>query len=163
MPVTLKDCERITNRRKTRLSNNGIYSPEMCEEVHNLALLGLSLNQIAGVIGVDDKTISVWMRTYPEFAAAITEGRDVADGEVVRSLWERATGSKVIEQHVFYDEKRGTTIIEQTIKEYPPESGACMQWLKNRQPKLWRDRQHDALTEDGININIIELKGKEQS
>ena len=36
-----------------------------------------------------------------------------------------------------------------------------MSWLKNRQPKLWRERQYDPLTEEGINVSINVVQGRD--
>jgi hypothetical protein len=38
------------------------------------------------------------------------------------------------------DGKIKTERAERTVKEVPPESTACIFWLKNRQPTKWRDK-----------------------
>lgn len=153
----------LSNRHKLRTQrhHNELYTDELGEEIHNLALLGLSLEQIAGAIGVTDDIITKWALNNEDVMGHLTEGRDMADGRVARSLWERATGCKVLEEEHILDPKTGQVHKLTKVKEFPPDAGACMQWLKNRQPKLWRDRQYDPITEDGIKITITELQSKE--
>lgn len=160
---TRENKELLSNRHKLRRErhHNEVYTDEIGEEIHNLALLGLSLEQIAGAIGVGADIVTRWTLTHDGVMEHLTEGREMADGRVARSLWERATGCKVLEEEHILDPRTGEIHKVTKIKEYPPDAGACMSWLKNRQPKLWRDRQYDPITEDGIKITITELQGKE--
>jgi hypothetical protein len=38
--------------------------------------------------------------------------------------------------------------VEETERELAPDVTACIFWLKNRQPQLWRDRQDVAISEE---------------
>ncbi|GAB7207355.1 hypothetical protein OS21_38510 [Dickeya oryzae] len=42
----------------------------------------------------------------------------------------------------------GEIVITPTIKRYPPDTTAAIFWLKNRQPKIWRDKQDINHTSD---------------
>jgi hypothetical protein len=34
----------------------------------------------------------------------------------------------------------------ETMRHYPPDTTACIFWLKNRRPDLWRDKVHNEHT-----------------
>ena len=52
-----------------------------------------------------------------------------------------ATGYWHPEEKVFC--RNGQIIRVKTIKYYPPDTAACIFWLKNRRPNLWSDRVRD--------------------
>jgi hypothetical protein len=55
-------------------------------------MLGATAEELAGFFGVTRGTISNWIPTIPEFAAALREGRDLADAKIARGLFARAVG-----------------------------------------------------------------------
>lgn len=129
-----------------------IFEPSHCQLAANLANLGLPDVRIAEVFGISHDTIEKWQRDFPEFAVAIKSGRVPADGDVARSLYERALGFKFKTQEpiklkeTHYDnngrkisEKERVEVIE-VEKAVPADTVACIFWLKNRQRSLWRDR-----------------------
>lgn len=116
------------------------YDPKYAAQARKICmLLGATDEQLAEVFGVSVATIYNWKLDYPEFLEAIKEGKVSADAEVAVSLHHRATGYS----HPEVDIKVVEGQIVQTVitKHYPPDTGAAMAWLKNRQPKVWRDRQ----------------------
>jgi len=43
------------------------------------------------------------------------------------------------------------------VKQYPPDPTSAIFWLKNRQPKIWRDKQEEETTPDqNITINLVD-------
>jgi hypothetical protein len=66
--------------------------PGYCELAHNYCLLGATAEELAGFFGVTRGTISNWIPTIPEFAAALREGRDLADAKIARGLFACAVG-----------------------------------------------------------------------
>ena len=70
-----------------------IYKPECCELAHNYCLLGATNEVLGDFFGVTSRTVDNWIATHPEFADAVKRGRAVADGVIVRALFERAKGS----------------------------------------------------------------------
>lgn len=127
------------------------YKPEYIEQVYKLALLGLKDTEIAKFFGVSEKTLNTWKIFHPEFLQSLKKGKLDADGEVVKSLYNRALGSKVTIQqaikvkNVQYEngkkvsEDEDVKIVE-VIQEVPPDTTACIFWLKNRCPAQWRDK-----------------------
>ena len=53
-------------------------------------------------------------------------------------LCSRATGYEHPEDDI--KAVNGEIVITPTIKRYPPDPTSMIFWLKNRQPKLWRDK-----------------------
>jgi len=114
------------------------YDAELAEHARNLSLLGYTNDDIAGVFGIDTKTLLKWMDRYPEFRKAIWEGRDVADGKVAASLFMSATGYSVRQYRHFV--VNGEVVEVPYIQNYPPNNGAAALILSNRQKARWRAR-----------------------
>jgi len=101
-------------------------------------MLGATDVELAAMIGIGLKTLSRWKNSYPEFEQAIKSGKDVADSNVAVSLYRRAIGYTHRAVKIFAH--NGTTFEHEYTERYPPETTACIFWLKNRRPKIWRDR-----------------------
>ena len=84
------------------------------------------------------RTIDNWIATIPEFAAAVQQGRDVADADVVQSLHSRATGYSYETEKIFH--YRGDVMKVPHTVHYPPDTTACMFWLRNRRRRDWPRR-----------------------
>lgn len=117
----------------------GKYTPKLAGVVYRLALLGLSHEQMAGVLGVAESTVYDWKSRHGEFRMALLSGMAIADSAVVKSLYQTACGyshpSEVV--RVLAD---GTVVRVATTKHYPPDTQAGIFLLKNRQPELWKER-----------------------
>ena len=89
---------------------------------------------LAEFFGVSHKCIKRWKKEHPEFRDALTEGKAEADANVTQRLYERATG------YAHTTEKVTKTGVVEVTEKFPPDTIACIFWLKNRRPDLWRDR-----------------------
>jgi len=69
-----------------------LYKPEYIELAHNYCLLGATNEVLGNFFGVTRRTIQNWIAAHPDFADAVHRGRRVADGVIVRALFERAKG-----------------------------------------------------------------------
>jgi len=58
---------------------------------------------------------------------------------VVESLYHRATGYS--HPDVVVTSYQGDVTLTEIEKHYPPDATSMIFWLKNRQPKQWRDKQ----------------------
>jgi hypothetical protein len=98
---------------------------------------------LARAFHVSVLTLTNWFKLVPEFAAAIRAGKDRADAEVANSLFQRAKGYSHPDVHIATVRDRKTGEVEvittNVTKYYPPDTTACIFWLKNRQRALWRD------------------------
>lgn len=126
------------------------FKEEYCIQVEKLCKLGATDKEIADFFEVDLSTISNWKLYYPNFFESIKAGKQLADANVVDSLYKRAMGYS----HEDVDIKmyEGNIIETKLIKHYPPDSTAMIFWLKNRQPGKWRDKQEIAV--EGVNIKV---------
>jgi hypothetical protein len=79
-----------------------------------------------------------WKAAQPTFLESITRGKEKADAEIAESLFHRAKGYRHPEVHV--SNFQGNITLTPLTKHYPPDTQAASLWLRNRQPKLWRDK-----------------------
>lgn len=115
-----------------------LYRSDYCELAHNYCLLGATNEDLGGFFGVTSRTIDNWIAGHPEFAAAVREGKALADARVARCLFQRAVGHEhKIERTVLHLGKERP--LSDTLY-FPPDVRACIFWLRNRQPRLWNRR-----------------------
>lgn len=125
----------MTKKRTGRPSS---FREEYVEQVRKLCLLGAKDEEIANFFNVAVSTLSLWKTTHPEFSAALKEGKAAADSVVADSLFHRAKGYS--HQAVKIMQYEGEPIEVPYVEHYPPDTTACIFWLKNRRPELWRDK-----------------------
>lgn len=124
------------------------YQDAMLEQAYKLALLGATNEELADFFDISTVTLDSWKNTKPEFLDALKEGKAKADAVVSESLYSRATGyeyteSVPIKVRKGKDEHGGSieeVVIVDVTKVMPPDTTACIFWLKNRQPSNWRDK-----------------------
>jgi predicted transcriptional regulator len=109
-----------------------------------MALLGATDAQIADALGVTEQTVNNWKKAHPSFFESLKIGKDEADAKVADSLYQRARGYEHEEDKIFCNASGEVTTVR-TVKHYPPDTTACIFWLKNRQTARWRDR-HELVT-----------------
>ncbi len=115
------------------------YKEEYNEQVFKLCKLGAKDSEIADFFGICVATLTNWKREHDEFLASIKRGKDIFDSDMVeRSLRDRAIGYSHKEEKIFNN--NGEIVRADTVKHYPPDTTACIFWLKNRQSKKWRDK-----------------------
>lgn len=121
---------------------------------------GMIDTQIAKKLGIHVATLYEYQKLYPEFSEAIKKGKMPVDIEVENALLKRAKGFEYEEVHVEYkpgkDEKAKLipTVIRKIKKIIVPDTTACIIWLKNRRPKLWKDK-HDLDISGNVNIKVV--------
>ena len=136
------------------------YKKEYDEQARKLCLLGLTDKEIGDFFGVDERTINNWKKNYQSFFQSIQSGKQFADSDVAEKLYRRATGYTHKETKVFCQE--GQIIEHEIDKHYPPDTGAAFIWLKNRQPKKWRDRQPEEVEKQEVIQKVqIEVVGND--
>ena len=157
------------NKSKSKVGRPSKYDETFNEQVYKYCLLGATDIELSKLFNTCEKTINTWKRTYPEFLQSIRAGKEIADAEVAEKLFKRATGYKFTETHFEkIDSKGNLEILEdkmiQTelykkkliVKELAPDPTAQIFWLKNRQPKSWRDKQeHELSGKDGKPIELL--------
>lgn len=116
------------------------YKPEYVELAYKYCLLSATDADLARCFEVDVDTVYKWKLDYPEFSESIKKGKEIADAEVGKRLYERAMGYSHPEEKIFVH--NGEVIRAETVKHYPPDATSAIFWLKNRQPAKWRDTQN---------------------
>jgi hypothetical protein len=128
------------------------YKEEYDLQAYKLCLLGHTDKELANFFEVDESTINNWKVDYPNFFESIKKGKEIADADVTDSLFKRATGYNAPDTDIKMFE--GQIIKTDLVKHYPPDPTAMIFWLKNRQPKKWRDKQE---VDNNVNITQIGL------
>jgi len=116
-----------------------VYTPDNAEIARLACMLGATNETLAERFEVSRRTIDNWIATIPEFGNAIRQGRQVADETVISALFSRATGMEQKMTKVFC--YRGQPVTANYTVQLPPETRACMYWLRNRRPGQWRENR----------------------
>jgi hypothetical protein len=129
------------------------YSPEFVEQAKKLCELGATDYELADFFGVSTRTIYRWKNAHPDFCQAVIAGKESADDRVERSLYNRAVGYSFESEKVF--QFQGAIIRAETVEHVPPDTGAAMNWLKNRRGDKWRDKiEHEHGGKNGLPIAV---------
>lgn len=142
------------------------YKPEMLQQVEKLCLLGATDIIIADFFNIDESTLTIWKKRYPELFVSIKKAKVKADAEIANSLFNRAKGYEWTEEQahkikeVTYNNGKRVKEVEhlETIlvhKVVPPDTTAAIFWLKNRQRDAWREK-NDVLP-DGDVANVTSI------
>lgn len=129
------------------------YKPEYAEQAKKLCELGATDYELADFFKVDTVTIHRWRAAHEEFCKSVIAGKELCDERVVRSLYNRAVGYTYESEKVF--QFQGAIVRADTSEHVPPDPGAAMNWLKNRRPDEWREKQDVDLTTKGESLNLI--------
>lgn len=97
---------------------------------------GLTQQQIASNLGINEKTLIKWKHQYKELDDALKVGKDEADIQVVNAMHRAATGYWIEEQVVTV---KGDVVT--TKKWIAPNPTMAIFWSKNRMPSEWRDKR----------------------
>lgn len=131
------------------------YDPSMNDMARKLALLGMTDEEMAKFFGVTRQTLDNWKAEEPAFFAAVQEGKEIADANVADSLYKRATGEIVELEKVVKHHETGEHIVIKYKTFIPGDTGAAMNWLKNRKADKWRDK-HDIELGGSVKFERIE-------
>lgn len=112
------------------------YKAEYSRIAKKMCELGAIDTEVAEALGVTKQTINAWKTAYPEFLDSLKTGKAPADERVKQSLYQRALGYFHPEDDIRV--LNGEIKITPTIKHYPPDTTACIFWLKNRLPEEFR-------------------------
>lgn len=118
------------------------------EKIKEWSSNGLTDRELSQKMGIAYSTLRVWRDKYPEIEEALAYGKAVADGNVERSLYARATGYSYKE--IRTTKQGGKTKTEIWERHSPPDVTAMIYWLKNRKPYEWRDRWEHDVTENEL-------------
>lgn len=120
------------------------YRDEYAEQAEKLCKLGATDAELADFFEVCEATINNWKLAHAEFLESVKRGKVEADANVAERLYQRALGYEHPDVHV--SNYQGEVTLTPITKCYPPEATAAIFWLKNRQPKKWRDRSQTEIS-----------------
>lgn len=116
------------------------YDPDTFPELaEKWAREGLTDLQIADNLGVKKDAFYRYIKKHPEFAEALKRGKAPVNFHVENALLKRAVGYDVVETKQVIISGQVHTL--ETVKHIPPDTTACIFWLKNRRKDRWRDKQ----------------------
>lgn len=125
-------------RRKFRkMGRKTLYDKSMVEQTRNLIMMGYTHKQVADFYKVSEASIYLWKTLYPDFSEALDFTKDEFDSDVVRSLYETATGytERTIKKET---DDNGNIRRTRIKKDIAPNIGAIKMWLYNRRPDEWK-------------------------
>jgi hypothetical protein len=118
------------------------YKAEYCKIARKMCELGAIDKDVAEALGVTEQTVNNWKLSHPEFFESLKIGKTQVDERVKQSLVHRALGYSHPEDDI--RAINNEIVITPTIKHYPPDTTACIFWLKNRAPEEFRANPEDS-------------------
>ena len=94
---------------------------------------------MAAFFQVAESTLYLWKNKHKGFSEALIAGKLIADATVAESLYKRANGYEHPDVHISIN--KGKVIKTKLTKMYPPDTGAIVLWLTNRQRHLWKSQK----------------------
>lgn len=134
------------------------YDPSFAKQAQKLCALGATDIELADFFEINVRTLYRWRSEHEEFCQAVVAGKDGADDRVERAFYNRAVGYTFESEKVF--QHQGQIVRAPTQEHVPPDSGAALNWLKNRRPDRWRDKQvveHEGSMELNADAALAEL------
>lgn len=150
------------------------YKPSYNKQAYKLCLLGATDDELADFFEVSPATIDNWKVKYPKFLGSVKKGKTIADADVAESLHKRAKGYRYKE--VVFEKVDAKDVLvamgddlimsepykkKITEKELPPDPGAAMNWLANRQGDKWKNKSHVDTSNKNVNYNSVAISKEE--
>jgi len=136
--AAIRDAAMIVSEARSR-GRPPDYHEVLCDLAYSFSLLGATNTQLAEGLCISPATLDLWYVQHPNFLSSVTRGKRVANAKVAQGLYNRGAGFEREAVKVFCHE--GTPVYAPYTEYYPPDPGAAMNFLKNREPELWRDRR----------------------
>ena len=118
-------------------------------QVYKLASHGFTMAEIADIVEIHESTLYEYLKANEEFSVSLKGAIAKADSEVVRGLYDRATGFTYTKTVTSIDKATGEIITREVPVYVIPDTVACFGWLNNRRKDQWRP------------VNKIEVTGKD--
>lgn len=122
-----------------------LYKEEYSALAYNMcAIMGATNKELAGVLGVSERTIANWIAAHPEFKTALTSGKLIADANVAAALYKTAVGYEHPDMDIRAVALGGNAgseiVMTPIIKIVQPNPTSIQWWLKNRRSADWKDK-----------------------
>ena len=140
--------EIVARVKKRRLGRPSPYKTEYGHIAKVLCQQGATDEVLAEAFKVSKRTIHAWKKKHPDdFLHPVKMGKEVADDIIRSSLFHRAKGYSHVDTK-FASFEGVITDSEEYTKHYPPDTGACIFWLSNRDPDNWKRNGADGGGDD---------------
>lgn len=113
------------------------YKEEYARDAQKLCEFGATDRELADFFEVSAPTIWRWAGQFPDFCSALKAGKAAADERVERSLYHKAIGYSFDAVKII--QSGGEVLKVPYVEHVPPDTTACIFWLKNRRQHQWRD------------------------
>lgn len=166
--VTAKVTHEVTGALNVENNENlvklhtirGKYQETYPDVAYRLCLMGATNAELAEHFKVDVKTIHNWRDAHEEFDKKVEAGKDFADSLVAESMFKSAMGFHTITEITERqsdgenntDTENNNVVVLKSIKGIPPNYSAQSFWLRNRQPKKWKEKIE---LEQELNVNVF--------
>lgn len=143
---------------KPKAGRTGLYRAEYAKQAEKLCRLGATDVDLADFFGVTVRTIHNWQARHAPFFHALKSGKAEADDRVERSLYLRAVGYTFDAVKIFMPAGAKEPVHAPYREHLPPDTTACIFWLKNRRREEWRDKiDHQHAGADGGPLEAVTL------
>lgn len=148
-----------SSKPKKPIGRPASYKPEYAVQASKLCELGATDVEMADFFGVAPSTFTKW-KAEPEFAASLKSGKSLADERVERSLYQKALGYTFEAVKIFMPAGAEKPVYAPYREHVPPDTTACIFWLKNRRQQQWRDvhKHEHGQPGDFDKLNATELR-----
>ena len=139
------------------------YTPLHDERAFRLAFLGTTDLQMAEAFQINEQTLYNWKIEHPSFLEAINKAKGNAVDNVRTALYHRAIGYSHPSEEISVSFGQVTRV--PTVKHYPPDTAAAFIYLKNVDPKNWRDKREVGFTDEeghDRDVTIFKLPDNER-
>lgn len=137
-PKTSRTRKRVKVRNDGSGRSDG-YRPEYDLMVTKLPP-PITNSQICYFLDIAIQTLHNWREKYPSFKEAIQKAKDKVDDDMENAFYRRGLGYEHPADKIF-PPRRGEKkpLVVPYVERYPPDTAACISWLKNRRPATWRE------------------------
>lgn len=105
-------------------------------QVRIVAEKGFTDLEMCDLFDVSERAWNNWKKKFPEFMQSLKRWKSVANKKAETALYELAIGYRYLEIKPVL--LRGEVTFIEVVKQLPPNTTACIFWLKNRMPQEWR-------------------------
>lgn len=117
---------------------------------------GCTIEEITQKMGVDKRTFRSWRRKCPKLEDALVLSKEIANVQVINSLYQRAIGMEYDE--ITRELVEGEMVVTKIVTKYiPPDVKAILAFLYNRDSQNWRAIQQPIDTDIPAILNADDV------
>jgi len=104
------------------------------------------------LLGISSTVFYKWLKDEPSFSEAVMRVRARCDDEVEAAFMKRAVGYTTSVYEDKLDKDGGVQTLNKEIH-VASDTGAALNWLKNRRPDEWRDKK--VVEIEGSHVDLV--------